>query len=328
MRSSQSRETERVDLARLDRRTLLHLCATALSTAALAPGLTGCASGPYRGGEVLFREVTRSKLTMAAGEIARTLLGFLEQETSNDTAVKQLDRVLREAGVWDGILAGPVAAVDQVGYSLLVNGGEQGFLTLKVYNDSKFVLPLIVRRGVATERSVAQARAASCCMTEGTSTYNNAGELAVTDSQADDPCLAAGYIDLQELTRQRRELFGLQEVVAYTEVMRKALEVLETSGEPDVTELSAWLAAQRSRFAVNKVLMSARRDGDILWVDWLLIFRNGAAGTVQVAKGKVQPAYALVPGPVSMARAKIDATPAESDLEGVDVAFPRVSLSR
>lgn len=328
MQQSQSSTTDHVDLARLDRRTLLRLCAAAFSTAALGPGLSGCASGPYKGGEVLFRPVTRSKLTAGAGEIARTLLSLLEQNTTNAAAVLPLDRVLREAGVWDGVLAGPVAAADQVGYSLLINGGEQGFVTLKVYNDSKFVLPLIVRHGVATERAVAQTKAASCCMTEGTSTYNGAGELAVTDSQADDPCLAAGYMDLHELSRQRRELFGLHEVVAYTELLRKALEVWETSGDPDITALNAWLAEQRRRWPFEKILLSARRDGDVLWIDWLLTFRNGAAGMIQVAKGRVFPAYALGPGPVSIARAKIDATPAETDLEGIDVAFPRVSLGR
>ena len=128
-------------------------------------------SGPDKRVEAVFKESHQSPAQNAAGDIARTLLGFLEQETSNDAALQQMDRVLREAGVWESALAGPVAPVNQVGYSVIFNGGERGFITLKVYNDSKFVLPLIVRRGVATERSLALTKAASCCMTAGTSTY-------------------------------------------------------------------------------------------------------------------------------------------------------------
>src|SRR5215510_2336364 len=170
------------DLARLDRRTVLQLCAASLSAAALGTGLSRCASGPDKHGKVVFKEVTRAQLKTAAGNIARTLLGFLEQETSNEAALQQMDRVLREAGVWESALAGPVTQVNQVGFSVIFNGGERGFITLKVYNDSKFVLPLIVRRGVPRERSLAFAKATNCCMTAGTSTYTTAGEIAATDS--------------------------------------------------------------------------------------------------------------------------------------------------
>ena len=201
------------------------LLVVSLSAAALGTSLSSCASGADKRPEAVFKEVTRAQLKNAAGDIARTLLGFLEQETSNEAALQQMDRVLREAGVWESALAGPVAPVNQVGYSMIFNGGERGFITLKVYNDSKFVLPLIVRQGVATERSLALTKAASCCMTAGTSTYTTTGKLAITDSQADDPCPGAGYIDVRELSRQRRTLFGLQDVVAYAEVIRKCIEV-------------------------------------------------------------------------------------------------------
>jgi hypothetical protein len=103
------------DLARLDRRTVLKLCAASLSAAALGTGLSSCASGPDKRGQVVFKEVTRAQLKTAAGDIARTLLGFLEHETSNEAALQQMDRVLREAGVWQSVLAGPVAPVNQVG---------------------------------------------------------------------------------------------------------------------------------------------------------------------------------------------------------------------
>jgi hypothetical protein len=278
---------------------------------------------------VAFREVPRAQLKTAAGAIARTLLGFLEQQTSNEAALQQMDRVLREAGLWESTLAGPVAPVDQVGYSIIFNGGVRGFITLKVYNDSKFVLPLIVRRGVAADRSQALTKAASCCMTAGTSTYTIAGELASTDSQADDPCLGAGYIDVRDLSRQRRNLFGLQDVVAYAEVIRKCVEVLETEGEADVSALQAWLAAQQPRFTLDKIFLSARRDGDVLWVDWMLIFRNGAVGMAQVAKGDVKPIYSTAKsgkGVPPLTRANIDATPTETNVEDIDIAFPRVSL--
>ncbi len=328
MRLSQHSATALTAPARLDRRTLLQLCAASLSAAALGTGLHGCASGPYKGGEVLFREVQRHRFADAADEIARTLLSLVEQETSNDVAIQHLDRVLKEAEVWDGALAGPVAPADQIGYSMLVSAGERGFLTLKVYNDSKFVQPLIVRRGIATERSMAQSKAASCCMTEGTSTYNTVGELAVADSHADDPCLGAGYVDLHELARQRRALFTLQDVIAYTEVLRKCVEIIDNNDDPDVTALYAWVAAQQERFAPTKMLVGARRDGEVLWVDWLLTFRNGAVGMAQVAKGPVRPVYTLGRGPSPLARANIDTTPTETNVEGVDVAFPRVSLIR
>jgi len=326
---SQRSATEPQDLARLDRRTVLKLCAAALSTAALGTGLSSCASGPDKRAEVVFKEVTRAQLKTAAGDIARTLLGFLEQETSNEAALQQMDRVLREAGVWESALAGPVAPVNQVGYSLIFHGGERGFITLKVYNDSKFVLPLLVRRGVAAERSLALTKAASCCMTAGTSTYTTAGELAITDSQADDPCPGVGYIDVRELSRQRRNLLGLQDVVAYAEVIRQCIEELETVGDADVTALQGWLAAQQPRFTLDKVFLSARRDGDVLWVDWMLIFRNGAVAMAQVAKGEVKPVYSTArpgKGASPLTRANIDTTPAETNIEGIDIAFPRVSL--
>jgi hypothetical protein len=329
MRLSQHSDTESQDLTRLDRRTVLKLCAGSLSTVALGAGLSHCASGPDKSRTAAFSEVTRAQLTAAAGEIARTLLSFLEQETSNEAALKQMDRMLREAGVWRSALAGPVAPVNQVGYSIVFNGGERGFITLKVYNDSKFVLPLLVRRGVPRERSQALAKAASCCMTAGTATYTTAGELAVTDSQADDPCAGAGYVDIRELSRQRRSLFGLQDVVAYAEVIRKCVEALETLEETDVAALQAWLAAEQSRFTLDKIFLSARRDGAVLWVDWLLFFRNGAVAMAQVAKGDVKPVYSTArprKGVSVLSRANIDATPAETNVDDVDIAFPRVSL--
>jgi hypothetical protein len=331
MELSQHSDTVPEALACLDRRTLLRLCAASLSATALGVSVGGCASGPYKGGEVVFNEVNRSKVHKAAGEIARVLLHLLEQDTSNAAALQEMDRVLKEVGAWDSALAGPVAPVDQVGHSMLFNGGERGFMTLKVYNDSQFVLPLLVRRGVTTERSLAQTRAASCCMTEGTSTYNTAGAWAVADAQADDPCLGAGYVDIQQLSQQRRDLFSLQDVVAYTEVIQKCLEVLDAPGEVDVTALQAWLASQQRRFNLDKVFLSARRDGDVLWVDWMLMFRNGAVGMAQVAKGGAKPVYSVGKTEregTALTRANIDTTPADTNVEGVDIAFPRVSLVR
>ena len=329
MRLPQPSETASQDLTRLDRRTVLKLCAASLSTAALSAGLSRCASGPDKRSKAIFTEVTRAQLTAAAGEIARTLLSFLEQETSNEAALTQMDRMLREAGVWSSALAGPVAPVNQVGYSIVFNGGERGFITLKVYNDSKFVLPLIVRQGVPRERSLALAQAANCCMTAGTATYTTAGELAVTDSQADDPCAGVGYVDIRELSLQRRSLFGLQDVIAYAAVIRKCVEVLETVEEADVTALQAWLTAEQSRFTLDKIFLSARRDGAVLWVDWMLFFRNGAVAMAQVAKGDVKPVYSTTrpgKGVSALTRANIDTTPAETNVDGVDIAFPRVSL--
>jgi hypothetical protein len=317
------------ELARLERRTVLKLCAASLSAAALGTGLGSCASGPDKRSEVVFKEVTRAQLNTAAGEIARILLGFLEQGTSNAMALQQMDRVLREVGVRESALAGPVAPGNQVGYSVIFHGGELGFITLKVYNDSKFVLPLIVRRGVATDRSLALTRAARCCMTAGTSTYTTAGALAITDAPADDPCPGAGYVDMRELSQQRRNLFSLQDVVAYTAVIRKCIEVLETEGDADVAALQAWLAAQQPHFTLDKAFLSARRDGEVLWVDWMLIFRNGAVGMAQVAKGEVKPVYSTArpgKGASPLTRANIDTTPAETNVEGIDIAFPRVSL--
>jgi hypothetical protein len=317
------------ELGRLDRRTVLKLCAASLSATTLGTSLSSCGSGSDKRPEAVFKEVTRAQLTNASGAIARTLLGFLEQGISNDAALQQMDRVLREAGVWESALAGPVASVDQVGYSVIFHGGERGFITLKVYNDSKFVLPLIVRRGVTPERPLAPPKAVNCCMTAGTSTYTTTGKFAITDSQADDPCLGAGYIDVRELSRQRRNLFGLQDVVAYAEVIRKCIEVLETVGDADVTVLQTWLAAQQPRFTLDKVFLSARRDGDVLWVDWMLLFRNGAVGMAQVAKGEVKPVYSTArpgKGVSPLTRANIDTTPAETNVEGIDIAFPRVSL--
>ena len=167
---------------------------------------------------------------------------------------------------------------------MIFHGGERGFITLKVYNDRKFVLPLIVRRGVAAEHALAHAKAAHCCMTAGTSTYTTTGELASTDAQADDPAPVPAILTCVN-PRQRRHLFGLQDVVAYAEVIRKCIEVLETLGEVDVTALQSWLAAQQPRFTLDKVFLSARRDGDVLWVDWMLIFRNGA-GWLRLQKGR------------------------------------------
>jgi hypothetical protein len=91
--------------------------------------------------------------------------------------------------------------------------------------------------------------------------------------------------------------------------------VLETVGEADVTALQAWLAAQQPRFMLDKAFLSARRDG--------------AVGVAQVAKGEVQPVYStkkLRKGASPLTRANIDMTPAETNVEGIDIAFPRISL--
>jgi hypothetical protein len=116
---SQCSATEPQELARLDRRTVLKLCAALFSAAALGTSLSRCASGPDKRAEAVFKEVTRAQLKTAAGDIARTLLGFLEQETSNEAALQQMDRVLREAGVWASALAGPVASLRPRAYPLL-----------------------------------------------------------------------------------------------------------------------------------------------------------------------------------------------------------------
>jgi hypothetical protein len=182
---------------------------------------------------------------------------------------------------------------------------------------------------VATERTLARTKAANCCMTAGTSTYTTTGELAVTDAQADDPCPGAGYIDVRDLSQQRRNLFRLQDVVAYAEVIRKCIEVLETEGDADVSALQAWLAAQQPRFTLDRAFLSVRRDGDVLWVDWMLIFCNGAVGMAQVAKGGVKPVYSMArpgKGASPLTRANIDTTPTETNVEGIDIAFPRLSL--
>ena len=57
---SQRSATEPQDLARLDRRTVLQLCAASLSAAALGTGLSSCASGPDKHGKVVFKEVHQS----------------------------------------------------------------------------------------------------------------------------------------------------------------------------------------------------------------------------------------------------------------------------
>ena len=80
---------------------------------------------------------------------------------------------------------------------------------------------------------------------------------------------------------------------------------------------------------LDKIFLSARRDGDVLWVDWMLIFRNGAVGMAQVAKGEVKPVYSTArpgKGVSPLTRANLDTTPAETNVEGIDIAFPRVSL--
>jgi len=74
------------ELGRLDRRTVLKLCAASLSATALGTSLSSCGSGSDKRPEAVFKEVTRAQLTNASGAIARTLLGFLEQGISNDAA--------------------------------------------------------------------------------------------------------------------------------------------------------------------------------------------------------------------------------------------------
>ena len=43
---------------------------------------SSCAAAPEKRAQVVFKEVTSAQLETAAGTIARTLLGLLEQETS------------------------------------------------------------------------------------------------------------------------------------------------------------------------------------------------------------------------------------------------------
>ena len=65
-RSGTSRSTHRVAT----------VCCLA-SAVAFGTGLSSCASGPDKHGKVVFKEVPRAQLKTAAGDIARTLLGFL-----------------------------------------------------------------------------------------------------------------------------------------------------------------------------------------------------------------------------------------------------------
>jgi hypothetical protein len=49
----------------------------------------------------------------------------------------------------------------------------------------------------------------------------------------------------------------------------------------------------------------------------------------QVAKGEVKPVYSTgrpSKGGAPLTRASIDTTPTETNIEGIDIAFPRVSL--
>lgn len=315
-----------VQVRGIDRRTVLQWCAVSLSTL-----VTGCATSgvSYRGGEPVLRQVKPTVLRDAAGAVARVLLSCLEAPTSNDAALQRMDRVLRETGLWESVLAGPVATVDQIGHTMLVNGGERGFMTLRVYNDKTFVTPLLIRRGVAAERAAAMERAANSCMTEGTSTYNAAGEVAMADAQADDPCPGAGFVTIQDVSRQHRDLFRLQDVVAYSEVIRQCADILEASEDADVVALQEWLTEAKQRSQLASFYLSTRRDGDVVWIDWLLLFGNGAAALAQVAKGKATPVYSTLrqhERAALLARVLVDATPAETNIEGVDIALPRVSL--
>ncbi|MGE3540451.1 MAG: hypothetical protein AB7N91_23780 [Candidatus Tectimicrobiota bacterium] len=324
---SQQGTLDRACLVGIDRRTVLKLCAASVSTL-----VTGCATGAgvsYSGGEPVFRQVNPTALQEASGALARVLLSFLDTPTSNDMALYHLDRVLKETGLWESVLAGPVATVEQIGHTLLVNGGERGFLTLRVYNDQKFVTPLLIRRGVATERGAAMERAANSCMTEGSSTYNTAREVAMTDAQADDPCPGAGFVDIEELSRQPRDFFRLQDVVAYSEVIRQCAAILATPEDADVAALQEWQAEARQRFQLDRFYLGTRRDGDVVWIDWLILFANGAAAVAQVAKGKVQAVYSMLrkdERAALLAQVVIDSTPTETSAAEVDMVLPHVSL--
>ena len=57
-----------LDLARLDRRNVLKLCAASLS-AALGTGLSSCAAAPEKRAQVVFKEVTSAQLETAAGTL-------------------------------------------------------------------------------------------------------------------------------------------------------------------------------------------------------------------------------------------------------------------
>lgn len=324
---TQPRRTDELPIQGIDRRAVLQLCAASLATL-----VTGCATGSgvsYSGGEPVWRQVKPTTLRDAAGALARVLLSFLDAPTSNDTALQHLHRVLKETGLWESALAGPVSAQAQIGHTMLINGGERGFVTLRVYNDGQFVTPLLIRRGVIAERTRATERAASSCMTEGTSTYNTAGEVAIADAQADDPCPGAGFVDIQDLTQQHRDFFRLQDVVAYSEVIRKCAEVLDTPEDADVTALQEWLLEAKQRFQLERFYLSARRDGEVVWIDWLILFPNGAAALAQVAKGNIRPVYSTLRRDARLAllaKVNIDTTPTETNVEGIDIAFPRVSL--
>jgi hypothetical protein len=66
--------------------------------------------------------------------------------------------------------------------------------------------------------------------------------------------------------------------------------VLETVG--DLTSLPSRPGSQPSNpFHTRQSIFERVADGDVLWVDWMLIFRNGAVGMAQVAKEGFKPVY-------------------------------------
>lgn len=315
-------------IERPDRREVLKKCAAAAAAAALGNTMIGCALKPLPpGADQLFQPVPLNKLQAGIDEVSRMMLGFLEETTTNDTAMKKMSRVLNQVGLHDGALSGPEAPVNQFGHGVIFNGGEHGFLTTRAYADSKFVLPLIIQKGIDTTLlDTKQAGANGCTWTEGKCTPI-IGDGCHTDDGADDDSVGWGVIDYDAFRLQRVDYFDIDDIIIYQSIMRHSVDILMSDALPKQTVLNEWLDDKKASNGERHCYVTVYHNKEATWVNWLVKFANGAAVIVQVAKGNVQPVYSdamrAKRGDLNT-QAEIDIRRLKTNQSDTDIVFPMV----
>jgi len=228
-----------------DRREILKMCAAAITAAALGNVVTGCAPTSSPSSDQLFQGVDLKKLQGGIDEVSRMMLGFREETTTNGSAWRKMNRILNQVGLHDAALAGPEAPVDQFGHGVIFNAGKRGFLSTRVYGDSKFVLPLIIQKGIDT--STLDTRGAGtngCTWTEGKCT-GIVGDGCETDAGADDDALGWGVIDFDAFRLQRVDYFDINDILIYQAIMRQSVDIFISVKSPSQLTLNAWLASRK-----------------------------------------------------------------------------------
>jgi hypothetical protein len=259
----------------VSRREMLRLAGATLSGLALAP-IVGCTKKTKA--RVPLQSVDPQQLQKRLPDVTDTLLSLAERRVSDQVAIEELRKVLKESDLLAASAFGHASERNGVGQEVLIYGEGQGYLTVKMFYDD-FVAPLIIKKG---SQPPLLKGSQSCCISNGTKCC---GDLC-TDHVGDDPCpkqlTFSGRsleISVPRVTNEERELVrGLSALLANT--------FTKNLTEKEVSDKSQEL---RDRYQNQNVFFTRSRKNEVDWSDWIIRFSNGSSMIAQVARGTASP---------------------------------------